>query len=348
SEFADGIAAAVDVPTLALRAREIGALGRDLVDAGISASHVTRTVSALADAVSERAIRLVLDGEDLAGLDFCWLAFGSEGRREQTLATDQDNGLVFDPGPGGDVEPQRARLVAISMKVNDALAACGFSYCKGGIMAGNPHWCLSVDEWRARFRSWTDEPTPEALLHASIFFDFRPLFGNESLADAMREQMVRSARGNRRFLALLVRNALARRPPLGFFRDFAVEADGAHAGTVDLKCGAAALFVDAARIYALAAGEGAPGTEDRMRVAAAAAGVDRREVEGWLEAFHFVQVLRLRHQLEQGRNGEAPHNRIDPYALNPLERRFFRESLRLAVSIQRRMERDFGTERPRI
>ena len=160
--------------------------------------------------------------------------------------------------------------------------------------------------------------------------------------------MVRSARGNRRFLALLVRNALARRPPLGFFRDFAVEADGEHAGTVDLKCGAAALFVDAARIYALAAGEGAPGTEERMRVAAAAAGVDRREVEGWLEAFHFVQVLRLRHQLEQGRNGEAPHNRIDPYALNPLERRFFRESLRLAVSIQRRMERDFGSEHPRI
>ena len=348
SEFAEGIAAAVDVPTLALRAREIGALGRDLVDAGISASHVTRTVSALADAVSERAIRLVLDGEDLAGLDFCWLAFGSEGRREQTLCTDQDNGLVFDPGPGGDVDALRARLVAISRKVNDALAACGFTYCKGGIMAGNPHWCLSVDEWRERFRSWTDEPTPEALLHASIFFDFRPLFGNESLADAMREQMARSARGNRRFLALLVRNALARRPPLGFFRDFAVEADGAHAGTVDLKCGAAALFVDAARIYALAAGEGAPGTEERMRVAAAAAGVDRREVEGWLEAFHFVQVLRLRHQLEQGRNGEEPHNRIDPYALNPLERRFFRESLRLAVSIQRRMERDFGTERPRI
>jgi signal-transduction protein with cAMP-binding, CBS, and nucleotidyltransferase domain len=348
SEFADGIASSADVASLASRAREIGALGRDLVDAGVSASHVTRTVSALADAVSERAIRLVLDGEDLAGLDFCWLAFGSEGRREQTLCTDQDNGLVFDPGQGQDVEALRARLVAISRKVNNALDACGFPRCKGGIMAGNPAWCLSVDEWRARFRSWTDEPTPEALLHASIFFDFRPLFGNESLADAMREQMVRAARGNRRFLGLLVRNALARRPPLGFFRDFAVEADGEHAGTVDLKCGAAALFVDAARIYALAAGEGAPGTEERMRGAAAAAGVDRREVEGWVEAFHFVQVLRLRHQLEQGRSGEAPHNRIDPYALNPLERKFFRETLRLAVSIQRRMERAFGSELPRL
>ncbi len=81
-----------------------------------------------------------------------------------------------------------------------------------------------------------------------------------------------------------------------------------------------------------------------MRCAAAAAGVDRREVEGWVEAFHFVQVLRLQHQLEQGRGGEAPHNRIDPYALNPLEQKFFRETLRLAASIQKRMEREFCHE----
>ena len=341
SEFAGEIAAAADVPALAARARDIGALGRDLVDAGISASQVTRTVSALADAVSERAIRLVLEGEDLAGLDFCWLAFGSEGRREQTLCTDQDNGLVFDPGEGSDVEAMRAHLVEIARKVNDALAACGFPHCKGGVMAGNPSWCLTVDEWRERFRGWIETPTPEALLNASIFFDFRPIFGNEALAAPMRAQLALSAPGNRRFLSQMVQNALARRPPLGFFHNFAVAAGGEHAGTVDLKCGAAALFVDAARIYALAAGEGAPGTEDRMRCAAAAAGVDRREVEGWVEAFHFVQVLRLQHQLEQGRGGEAPHNRIDPYALNPLEQKFFRETLRLAASIQKRMEREF-------
>jgi CBS domain-containing protein len=286
----------------------------------------------------------VLEGEDLAGLDLCWLAFGSEGRREQTLCADQDNGLVFEPRDGSAVEAVRARLVAIARKVNDALAACGFPHCKGGVMAGNPSWCLTVDEWRERFRSWIDDPTPGALLHASIFFDFRPLFGNEALVDPMREQLARSVPGNRRFLSQLVGNALARRPPLGFLHDFAVETEGAHAGTLDLKCGAAALFVDAARIYALAAGEAAPGTEDRMRSAAAAAGVDRREVEGWVEAFHFVQVLRLQHQLEQGRRGEEPHNHIDPYALNPLERKFFRETLRLAASIQKRMERAFCHE----
>lgn len=348
SEFADRIAAAPDVDELASRARDVRELGRDLVDAGVAAPKVTRAVSSLADAVARRALRLVLDGEDVAGLDFCWLSFGSEGRLEQTLCSDQDNGIVFATPPGAKVEDARARLAAIGAKVNDALAACGFSRCRGGVMAGNPRWCLTVDEWRERFRDWIERPTPESLLHATIFFDFRPLSGNGALADAMREEMVRLAPRHREFLSGMARNALFRRPPLGLFRDFAVEAGGEHAGTLDLKTGAAALFVDAARVYALAAGVGAPSTEDRMRLAAGAAGLDHHEADALVEAFHFVQVLRLRSQLDLGRAGEVPHNRIDPYALNPLERRFFRESLRLAAAIQRRMERDFAGEAPRI
>ncbi|MEI7706039.1 MAG: DUF294 nucleotidyltransferase-like domain-containing protein [Deltaproteobacteria bacterium] len=344
SEFADEIAAAADVAALVRLAHGIGDLGRDMVDAGVSASRVTRTVSALSDAVSERGIQIVFAGESLAGVDLCWLSFGSEGRREQTLCTDQDNGLAFSPGPGDDVEVLRNRLVAISRKVNEALAACGFPLCRGGVMAGNPACCLTIGEWRDRFRSWIEVPTPQALLAATIHFDFRPIHGNASLADAMRDDLTRIAPRHRGFLSLLVRNALERRPPLGLFRDFAVEGSGAHAGTVDLKIGAAALFVDAGRIFALAVGEGAPGTEERMRLAAGIVGADRREAEGWIEAFHFVQVLRLRHQLEQGRNGEAPHNRIDPHALNPLERRFFRESLRIASEIQQRMARVLGEE----
>jgi CBS domain-containing protein len=141
---------------------------------------------------------------------------------------------------------------------------------------------------------------------------------------------------------------MGRRPPLGLFRDFAVETHGEHAGTLDLKCGAAAVFVDAARVYALAAGEGSPATDERLRRGATAAGVDRREVEGWVDAFHFIQVLRLRTQLEHDRSGLAPSNRLDPYALNPLERRFFRESLRQAVVVQKRMEAAFASEAPRI
>jgi hypothetical protein len=347
-QISAAIRQAADVAALSAQARQVADLGREMVDAGVSSAQVTRTVSALDDVLARRAIRLVLDEEDLDGVDFCWLAFGSEGRREQTLCTDQDNGVVFDPGSTGSVEEIRSRLLSMARRVNQALATCGFALCKGGIMAGNPSWCLSLDEWRDRFSTWIDEPTPEALLHATIFFDFRPLHGNESLAAVLQDHLRARAPANRRFLALLARKAMGRRPPLGLFRDFAVETHGEHAGTLDLKCGAAAVFVDAARVYALAAGEGSPATDERLRRGATAAGVDRREVEGWVDAFHFVQVLRLRTQLEHDRSGLAPSNRLDPYALNPLERRFFRESLRQAVVIQKRMEAAFGSEAPRI
>ncbi|MGA8891947.1 MAG: DUF294 nucleotidyltransferase-like domain-containing protein, partial [Anaeromyxobacteraceae bacterium] len=340
SRLTRAIRGAHDVPALADRARGIAALGRDLVEAGVAAGAVTRTVSVLADAVAERALRLVEDAEDLRGLDFCWLAFGSEGRGEQTLRTDQDNGIAFRVPPGGTAEEVRARLAAFARKVNDALADCGFERCRGGIMAGNPEWCLSVEEWKERFTSWIETPTPRSILNATIFFDFRPLHGNEALAEPLREVLARIAPRNPRFLAQLAATAIGRRPPLGLFRDFSVDG-GEHAGTIDLKCGAAAIFVDAARVYALAFGTCAPGTAERMRQAAAAAGVDPREVEGWVEAFHFVQVLRLRHQLEAERTGGEGGNRVDPYALNPLERKFFREALRLAASIQRRIEKAF-------
>jgi hypothetical protein len=347
-QISAAIVLAADVEALSAQARQVTELGREMVGAGVSAAQVTRTISALDDVLARRVIRIVLDDEDLDGIDFCWLAFGSEGRREQTLCTDQDNGVVFEPGPAGNREEIRARLLSMARRVNQALATCGFALCKGGIMAGNPAWCLSLDEWRGRFSSWIDEPTPEALLHATIFFDFRPLHGNESLAAALQAQLRGQAPTNRRFLALMARNAMGRRPPLGLFRDFAVESHGEHAGTLDLKCGAAAVFVDAARIYALASGEGRPATDERLRRGATAAGVDRREVEGWVDAFHFIQVLRLRTQLEHDRSGQAPSNRLDPYALNPLERRFFRESLRQAVVVQKRMEAAFGSEAPRI
>ncbi len=344
AELAAHLAGSPDLEALARRARGVPALGRELVAAGTSGAQVTRTISALADATAARAIELVLAEEDLSEVEHCWLAFGSEGRGEQTLDTDQDNGIVFRAAPGRPVEETRARLVDVARKVNDALVACGYRRCRGGVMAGNPAWCLTEEEWCRRFGSWIDDPTPEALLHATIFFDFRAVQGDPALAEALRDELRRRAPAASRFLALLTGMALCRRPPIGLLHDFAIETGGEHPGTIDLKGAASALFVDAARILALASGEGAPGTVDRLRRAAAVAGMEEREVEAFVEAFDFVQVLRLRHQLEQERHGKEPDNRVDPNALNPLERCVLRESLRQAAALQRRVAHAFGAD----
>jgi signal-transduction protein with cAMP-binding, CBS, and nucleotidyltransferase domain len=315
---------------------------RLMAQQGVAAGQVTRFLSAFHDQLAQRVLALEVEKAGLAGDDFCWLAFGSEGRTEQTLRTDQDNGIVFDPGPGGDARALRARLLPLAGRINEALAACGFPLCSGGIMAGNPDCCLSVEEWKGRFAAWIERPSAEALLHASVFLDLRPVWGNRTLGEELRRWIVAEARRNSRFLPLLGRNALQSRPPLGRLWGFSPERSGPHAGTIDLKRDAIRVFVDAGRALGLSCGSLAPGTEQRLRDAGERARIAPRQVEAWVEAFQYVQVLRLRLQRAGQPDGSA--NRVAPAALNELEQRFLLEALRQAQALQGHMARSLGID----
>jgi CBS domain-containing protein len=282
----------------------------------------------------------VLQDHDLEALKWCWLALGSEGRGEQTLATDQDNALIF-VAPPEEAEVLRARhdLVAFAREVNVALDQLGFPLCKGNIMASNPQWCLTEAEWRDQFTAWISEPTPERLLNANIFFDFRPLCGEAGLAERLREWLLARTQDNKLFLRLMVQNALQTEPPLGLIRAFQVSDKPGREGTLDLKKRGARIFVDAARVFALAAGSNLTGTADRLRRAGEEVRADPRHVEATVEAFHYLQVLRLRAQ-------EHPHpdnpNRVDPYALNEVDQRMLKEVFRQARKLQQRLKETFS------
>ena len=188
--------------------------------------------------------------QQLCEMGVCWLALGSEGRFEQTLNTDQDNGIIFSPPDGTSADEVRQTLLPLAQRINDALDACGFPLCKGNIMASNPKWCLSLDEWKDTFADWIHRGDAPVLLNATIFFDFRPLFGKQELAHELRAWLNAKIKDNRLFLKHMVQNALGNRPPLGLVRDFVV--DG---GTLDLKLNGIAPFVDAARIFGACGGK---------------------------------------------------------------------------------------------
>ena len=209
-------------------------------------------------------------------------------------------------------------------------------------MAGNPLWCLSLEEWQYKFSSWMQQPEPEALLNASIFFDLRPIWGNSHLADKLLMSLADGANANTRFLNLMSENAMQRQPPIGFFRDFVVDKGGDHPDTIDLKLSGITLFVDAARILGLAHGISESNTESRLRMAAERAGLNKSEVDAWVDAFHFMQSLRMRHQHGLTSRGKTAHNRINPYELNQLDRKFFLEALRQAGSLQKKVSMKFG------
>jgi CBS domain-containing protein len=323
------------LPALAL---DIGDLAHSLLAQGMDAENLTAIISSLNDRLTERIIALECEADDtLVGLCWCWLALGSEGRMEQTLATDQDNALIFAQAS----EAQRDALLAFALRVNQRLDACGFPLCRGGIMASNPKWCLSAADWQQQFTQWIDHGSPDALLHASIFFDFRPLTGDAALALDLRAWLNRAAQKNPRFLHQMAGNALRNRPPLGLVRDFVLSDDNAHPHTIDLKLNGATPFVDAARIFALAAGSPQTNTAKRLRAAAHALHIPDAELADWNRAFHFLQLLRLRHQHEQQRTGIAPDNHLDPDTLNPLDRRILKEALRQARKVQARLALDY-------
>jgi len=237
----------------------------------------------------------------------------------------------------------REKLLPLARRINETLDRCGFPLCKGEIMASNPKWCLSREEWQEVFTKWVDSGAPESLLHATIFFDFRALYGAEYLVEQLRAWLTDHVRGNQRFLHQMAANSLRNRPPLGIVRDFIV----GQGNTIDLKLNGITPFVDAARIFSLATGVGKTNTVQRLRASAAALRVPATEVEAWINAFLFIQMLRLRHHYEEASaqlpDGETRHldNRIDPAQLNELDRRILKEAFRQARKVQAKLALDY-------
>lgn len=324
------------IEALAVLAQENWTQAKRLMEQGLAAEPLTRIISSLNDRLTDRILDLCRAQSEDALPEFCWIALGSEGRHEQTLSTDQDNGIIFADGP--DNEAARARLLAFAQRANAGLAECGVPLCKGGIMAGNPQWCLSLSEWKRQFASWIEQPGPEAILNATIFFDFRPLYGEHALAHELRRWLTQALTEQPRFFHNLTAEALKRSPPIGLFRDFVVEQDAQHPGTIDMKLSGVTLFVDAARILGLKSGCPESGTGERLRHAAPVLRINPAEAESWVDAFHFIQMLRLRNQYDTSEAGEKPHNRLNPYKLNELDRKVLLESLKQAKRLQKRLE----------
>jgi CBS domain-containing protein len=341
AEITTELRLATDVGALTRLAGEVRRLTVLLVGQGVAPDQLTMFVSVLNDRLSQRVIEIVRKEFDLERISWCWLAFGSEGRFEQTLSTDQDNGLVFAAHDGAAAAQTRARLLPFARRVNEALDACGFPLCKGNVMASNPALCLSLDEWRAKMASWIESALPEALLQAAIFFDFRPLHGDASLALELREWVSAHVRNRPAFLRHMAAAALRARPALNRFGSFSSsEASGAP-GTVNLKLQGARIFIDTARIYALALGASQTNTAERLRAARDALALGESEVAAAVDAFYFIQRLRLQAQvlLPEGERDAA--NRIAPADLNRLVQSGLKEALRIAIDLQQRLSLDY-------
>jgi CBS domain-containing protein len=340
-ELTTEIRIAGDVTVLENIAAEIRRLTRLLVEQGVAAEQLTLYVSVLNDRLCQRVIEVVRKRHQWEQISWCWLGFGSEGRLEQTFSTDQDNGIIFSAHDGADPADVRTRLLPFAKEVNQALDACGFRWCKGNVMASNPELCLSVEEWRAKMGGWLAKWEPQALLEATIYFDFRPLYGDASLATGLREWVLQRTPAYPAFLRQMAQNALLAKPALGTLREFATEDVPNAPHSIDLKTYGVRLFVDAARIYALAHGLPQTNTVERLRAAGPRTRMSPESIEAAVAAFLAIQQIRLRNQASQDDLSENTANRVDPDKLNELDRHVLKECFRLARRLQQRLALDY-------
>jgi CBS domain-containing protein len=328
------IAVARSVSELATVAGELAPMVTALHDAHVEAANVMAVYAVVVDALTRRMLELEVARRPDPGVEFAWLALGSQARREALPSSDVDSAIVWFGAEQSD--EIRDRLLAISKPVVAGIERCGLQIDANGVNASAVPFVRSVDSWQAVARSWISEPTQEkALILASVLVDSRPVWGVHT-GNPVSETF-RLAPSNPQMLRLQARFALSRRPPTGFFRGLVVEHTGEHRGRLDLKQGGVLPIVALARWGAMVAGVTSASTVERLRAAASAGTLSETDAHTLLDAFALLNNLRLDHQVQQLRAGEPPDDHVSPAELSPLMRTHLKEAFRAVTSIQKQV-----------
>ena len=327
-----------DLASLISVSKQIPLLLQNLISADARAEEIGRVLTSVTDALTRRLIVLNQQILGEAPMAFCWLAFGSQGRQDQAACSDQDNGLLVAEEMD---DYAKGYFDALTHAVCAGLDQCGYAFCPGNIMAQNPKWRMSLKEWQQVFEKWVVTPEPKALMHASIFFDMRSVFGPLSLFDALQDKVLAQTKDNDIFLAGLTGNSLIESPPLGFFRKFVLERDGSEVKGIDLKHKGNALINDIARVYALSAGIKEVNTAKRIRALMDANILNRKDALNLADAHEFIAHMRLSNQGYQHTQGLKISNYLLPGHLSSLVRHQLRDAFKVVHDAQSGMKMKF-------
>ena len=331
------------IDDLAVAQKRIGDLLPLLLREGARASHITRVVAELNDRLMSKILELAEAKLGPPPVPYCWVVLGSEGRREQTFKTDQDNALLYADPPEDKLAVSRQYFTELADFAREALEKCGYPPCTGGYMASNPRWREPLSAWRALFGEWIAGGELHSTEDALIFFDMRPVAGDFSLFEQLAAHNREKLKNAGFFKSILGCISITVKPPLGFFRTLVVERSGEHKEQLDIKSYGTSPIVNAARLFALDAGVEHTNTVDRL-VALQSLGYANTELLRELqEAFEFLTLMRLDNQLQQARRGEPLSNYINPAKLTHLQRNSLKEAFQTIARAHSLIDERFRT-----
>jgi CBS domain-containing protein len=342
------ITTARDQESLARCFERLGRLAARSVAEGIGSEAVGRLISLMHDRIMSQAWGLALTQTETeygpAPAPHAVFVLGSQARREQYLATDQDLALVFaSNGCTGGAETD-AWFARLGDRLTQILLALGFPPCPRRIMLDNPAWRRSRNAWLDLADAIADRPDAEGVVTASLLADLRPLHAphgpaghsaaDPELARGLRRDMDARFRGSALLLKCMAREAVRFSPPLGLFRGFNVKKDAQGRGSVDVKHGGVFPITQGAKVLALHHGLSETGTLERLEGLARAGILKRPMAEGLCEANAFIQTLRMRAQAQSLSQGHSPDNAIRPDELSKLDAERLRAAFKLVAEFQ--------------
>ena len=334
------IESAEDVETVIETVRSVPEIVLSLMKTGVSADMTGHVVSSIGEAAHKKILMLAEQELGPPPVPYALLAFGSLARCDQTALSDQDNGFVLSDDYVEEEHGDYFKKLAEKMCFN--LNEAGYVFCGGNIMASNDDLRIPLSSWKKTFDKWFVEPDPKAVMHATIFFDLRGIYGDMSLVEKLRAHITEQAPKSRIFLAHLTENARQSHVPLGFFRRFTLLRNKEHSDTFDIKKQGVVPIQDITRTHALAHSIEEVNTLERLARLKEQKVLMPEDADNLRGAYEFIAEVRFRHQARQIQRGDKADNYVDPAELSALDREHLRDAFEIVRRAQERLSRDYG------
>lgn len=248
--FIQSVKSALSTKELKSKWLKVPSIVAQLLSRGVHAEIVNQVITTIADTISTKVIEEVFKEIGAAPAKFVFIVLGSEGRKEQTLKTDQDNAIIYEDKANEQREFVRTYFLDFATRVSDKLNEIGFEYCTGDFMAKNPKWTHSLSHWKRNYKEWIDDALPETAIKFSTFFDCRAIYGDLAIIDDLRDFVnLELQKPMEKFFVYMAKNALQYEPPLTFFKNIKTQTVE-EKQVFDIKR-AMTPIVDLVRVYAL-------------------------------------------------------------------------------------------------
>ncbi len=316
-------------------------LVKALMDSSARPRYVTNMLASICDAATERLVHLAIEELGPPPAAFAFIAMGSQGRQEQTLVTDQDNGIIFAPSAAADLPQVSDYFLSLGRQVCDGLNRAGYPLCRGGVMASNLRWCRSLPDWVAGFEAWVHKSTPQEIMELSIFFDFRTVYGDTDLTHELRRAIHAALVDDPAFFHHFAQNALQFKPPFRLLGNIYLSGGAIeHAGEINLK-DAMMPMVGFARLYALRHQVNQTHTLERIEALCARNLILPSSRDEIVAAYDFLMQLRLQTQIAAIQAGRPPQNIIHPGKLGYIQQELLKQAFAQIAAVQKKVSYDF-------